>query len=138
MGVHILSSEGRAKKTDLAPLLEPLKERLTEMSDEDKFKTVISLFGRRGKKAARAIRDNTQIFKVKNKPVYLVRGKQLDYVVIDSGYCSCEDFYLNNVLRGLGVPCYHQLVLLLAQSMGRNIAEISVQEFQFRVSKGSG
>ncbi len=130
-----MSSEDRAKKNDLALLLEPLKERLAEMSDEEKFKTVISLFGRRGKKAVQAIKDNTQILKVKNKPVYLVRGKQLDYVIIDLGYCSCEDFYLNNVLRGLSVPCYHQLVLLLAQSMGKNIEEISVQEFQLHLSK---
>ncbi|WP_449463576.1 hypothetical protein PQ610_03695 [Tardisphaera miroshnichenkoae] len=130
-----MSSEDHTKKVDLASLLEPIKERLAEMSDEEKFRTVISLFGRRGKKAVRAIRDNTQIFKVKNKPVYLVRGKQLDYVIIDLGYCSCEDFYLNNVLRGLGLPCYHQLVLLLAQSMGRNIEEIGAQQFQLRLSK---
>ncbi|MDP7976858.1 MAG: hypothetical protein ACP5T5_01575 [Thermoprotei archaeon] len=130
-----MSFEDRVKKNDLVSLLEPLKERLAEMSDEEKFKTVISLFGRRGKKAVQAIKDNTKILKVKSKPIYLVRGKRLDYITIGLGYCSCEDFYLNNVLRGLGVPCYHQLVLILAQSMGKNIEEINVQEFQLHLSK---
>jgi len=117
-----------SKREELSYQLELLREKLAEMPDDEKFKTIISLFGRRGKKAVRNVKDNVKVLKLKNRDVYVVHGKQLDYTLIDFGYCSCEDFYVNNVLRGLGIPCYHVLTLLLLQSMGKQMPEVDVRE----------
>lgn len=51
--------------------------------------------------------------------LYVFYGKDRGYVLIPGIFCSCKDFELNVVLRGLKGACYHLVSLELARNQGR-------------------
>jgi predicted nucleic acid-binding Zn finger protein len=41
----------------------------------------------------------------------------MDYLVIDDFYCSCDDFYLNVIIRRKCASCYHLLAKVIADAL---------------------
>ena len=77
-------------------------------------------FGERLWKALKAITEKRvikYIFKPSNKQIWIVSGKNRDYLVISDFYCSCDDFYLNVVIRKKNKVCYHILAKRLAEAL---------------------
>lgn len=77
-------------------------------------------FGERLWKALRAITEKRvikYIFEPSNKQIWIVSGKNRDYLVISDFYCSCDDFYLNVVIRKKNKVCYHILAKRLAEAL---------------------
>lgn len=57
------------------------------------------------------------IFKPSNIILWIVVGKQEEYVIFDNLYCSCYDFYMNTVLRGENTRCYHLIAKAIAEAL---------------------
>jgi predicted nucleic acid-binding Zn finger protein len=77
-------------------------------------------FGERLWKALRIItekRVTKHIFKPSNKQIWIVSGKNRDYLIISDFYCTCDDFYLNVVIRKKIKVCYHILAKRLAEAL---------------------
>ncbi|HDN74245.1 MAG TPA: hypothetical protein ENG16_04395, partial [Archaeoglobus sp.] len=77
-------------------------------------------FGERLWKALRAITERKvtkYIFKPSNKQIWVVSGKNRDYLIISDFYCSCDDFYINVVIRKKSKFCYHVLAKRLAEAL---------------------
>ncbi len=77
-------------------------------------------FGERLWKALRAITERKvtkYIFKPSNKQIWIVSGKNRDYLIISDFYCSCDDFYINVVIRKKSKICYHVLAKRLAEAL---------------------
>jgi predicted nucleic acid-binding Zn finger protein len=77
-------------------------------------------FGERLWKALRTItekRVTKHIFKPSNKQIWIVSGKNRDYLIISDFYCTCDDFYLNVVIRKKIKICYHILAKRLAEAL---------------------
>jgi len=77
-------------------------------------------FGERLWKALRTIaerRVTKHVFKPSNKQIWTVSGKNRDYLVISDFYCTCDDFYLNVVIRKKIKVCYHILAKRLAEAL---------------------
>lgn len=54
-----------------------------------------------------------------NKEVWIVVGKEREYVVIPAIFCSCEDFYLNVVIRNKVNGCYHIYAQIIADVLNK-------------------
>ncbi|MEM2961345.1 MAG: hypothetical protein QXU67_07040 [Candidatus Bathyarchaeia archaeon] len=80
-----------------------------------------AVFGQRFQKAWEAIRDNRvkkYFFKPSGRIVWVVVGRERDYLVMsDAEFCSCDDFYYN-VMSGKAHLCYHLIGQKLAESLG--------------------
>ncbi|MEM3587613.1 MAG: hypothetical protein QXO71_09860 [Candidatus Jordarchaeaceae archaeon] len=77
-------------------------------------------FGERLWKALRTIterRVTKHTFKPSNKQIWTVSGKNRDYLIISDFYCTCDDFYLNVVIRKKIKVCYHILAKRLAEAL---------------------
>ncbi|WXG43141.1 MAG: hypothetical protein WED04_03665 [Promethearchaeati archaeon SRVP18_Atabeyarchaeia-1] len=57
-------------------------------------------------------------FSPSERQVWTVKGKKMDYLVIDDFYCGCDDFYLNVIIRKKYPSCYHILAKLIAEALG--------------------
>jgi predicted nucleic acid-binding Zn finger protein len=57
------------------------------------------------------------IFEPSNREVWIVVGKNRDYLVSDF-YCDCDDFYFKVVIKRRAKTCYHILAKLLAEALG--------------------
>jgi predicted nucleic acid-binding Zn finger protein len=77
-----------------------------------------------GERFWRGIRAATEgcvrrhIFRPSSRTLWTVRGKKMDYLVIDDFYCSCDDFYLNVIIRRKCASCYHLLAKVIADALG--------------------
>lgn len=59
------------------------------------------------------------IFKPSGRVVWVVVGKNRDYLILlKAGYCSCDDFYFR-VLSHEKPMCYHLLATKIAYEIGR-------------------
>jgi len=56
-------------------------------------------------------------FTPSNRIAWVVVGKKRDYLIISDLYCSCDDFYLNIVIRKTAKMCYHLLSKVLATAL---------------------
>ncbi|MHA1868128.1 MAG: hypothetical protein ACTSVB_10985 [Candidatus Heimdallarchaeaceae archaeon] len=80
---------------------------------------VISLFGDRGEKAIKILK-NKRLVKLKIKSnlcFWIVKGKNSDYVIIDTLYCDCRDFYMRIINRNNDEPCYHLLAKIIGEKL---------------------
>jgi len=79
-------------------------------------------FGARFKSAnivVEAGRVRRMTFHPSNRTVWLVRGKEKEYLVLShAGFCSCEDFYFRVISREETL-CYHLLAQRLAKALGK-------------------
>ena len=78
------------------------------------------LFGQRFTKALEALKENRvkkYIFKPSNRTVWIVVGRERDYLIMpEAEFCTCDDFYFRVLDRKIHL-CYH----LIAQKIARNL-----------------
>jgi len=77
-------------------------------------------FGQRAQKALEALNESRikkYVFQPSGRIVWIVVGKERDYLVMPSiDYCSCDDFYYQ---FDHGHVCYHIIAQKLAEATGR-------------------
>lgn len=78
------------------------------------------LFGQRFTKALEALKENRvkkYAFKPSNRTVWIVVGRERDYLIMpEAEFCTCDDFYFRVLDREIHL-CYH----LIAQKIARNL-----------------
>ncbi|MEM2111369.1 MAG: hypothetical protein QXX08_05775 [Candidatus Bathyarchaeia archaeon] len=93
------------------------KERVTG----EHLARLTSLFGSRFLKAWEAVRDSKvkkYIFKPSGRIVWIVVGRERDYLVMPAAdFCSCDDFYYHIMDRRAHL-CYHLIAQKLAECLG--------------------
>jgi len=81
---------------------------------------LFDLFGQRFTKALEALKENRvkkYIFKPRGKTVWIVVGRERDYLLMpEAEFCTCDDFYFRVLDRKIHM-CYH----LIAQKIARNL-----------------
>lgn len=96
-------------------------KRSGKVSDEH-MNRLTALFGTRFIKAWKAVKDDRvkkYIFKPSKRVVWIVVGKEGDYLVIpEAEYCSCDDFYFHVMSRKTHL-CYHLIGQKLAEALGK-------------------
>jgi predicted nucleic acid-binding Zn finger protein len=78
------------------------------------------IFGQRFTKALDALKENRvkkYVFKSSGKVVWIVVGRERDYLLMpEAEFCTCDDFYFRVLDRKVHL-CYH----LIAQKVARNL-----------------
>lgn len=78
------------------------------------------LFGQRFTKALEALEENRvkkYVFKPSGRIVWIVVGRERDYLLMpEAEFCTCDDFYFRVLDRKVHL-CYH----LIAQKIARNL-----------------
>jgi predicted nucleic acid-binding Zn finger protein len=78
------------------------------------------LFGQRFTKALDALEENRvkkYVFKPSGRIVWIVIGRERDYLIMpEAEFCMCDDFYFRVLDRKIHL-CYH----LIAQKIARNL-----------------
>jgi predicted nucleic acid-binding Zn finger protein len=78
-------------------------------------------FGQRFIKALEALRENRvkkYAFKPSGKVVWIVVGKERDYLIMPRAeFCSCDDFYFRVLDREIHL-CYHLIAQKIADILG--------------------
>jgi predicted nucleic acid-binding Zn finger protein len=91
-------------------------KNLTELYD---------LFGQRFTKALEALKENRvkkYTFKPSTRTVWIVVGRERDYLIMpEADFCTCDDFYFRVLDRKVHL-CYH----LIAQKIARNLCWFDV------------
>jgi predicted nucleic acid-binding Zn finger protein len=78
------------------------------------------LFGQRFTKALDALKENRvkkYVFKPSGRTVWIVIGRERDYLIMpEAEFCMCDDFYFRVLDKKIHL-CYH----LIAQKIARNL-----------------
>lgn len=78
------------------------------------------LFGQRFTKALEALKENRvkkYVFKPSKRTVWIVVGKERDYLIMpEAEFCTCDDFYFRVLDKKIHL-CYH----LIAQKIACNL-----------------
>lgn len=78
------------------------------------------LFGQRFTKALNALKENRvkkYVFKPSGRKVWIVIGRERDYLIMpEAEFCTCDDFYFRVLDKKIHL-CYH----LIAQKIARNL-----------------
>jgi predicted nucleic acid-binding Zn finger protein len=78
------------------------------------------LFSQRFTKALNALKENRvkkYVFKPSGRTVWIVIGRERDYLIMpEAEFCMCDDFYFRVLDRKIHL-CYH----LIAQKIARNL-----------------
>ena len=78
------------------------------------------LFGQRFTKALDTLKENRvkkYVFKPSGRTVWIVIGRERDYLIMpEAEFCTCDDFYFRVLDREIHL-CYH----LIAQKIARNL-----------------
>ncbi len=78
-------------------------------------------FGQRFTKAFEALKENRvkkYIFKPSGKVVWIVVGKERDYLIMPNAeFCTCDDFYFRVLDREVHL-CYHLIAQKIAKNLG--------------------
>jgi predicted nucleic acid-binding Zn finger protein len=78
------------------------------------------VFGPRFTKAFEAIKENRvkkYVFKPSGRTVWIVVGKERDYLIMpEAEFCTCDDFYFRVLDKQVHL-CYH----LIAQKLSKNL-----------------
>lgn len=93
---------------------------LGKLTDEH-LTALMTLFGSRFQKAWKAVKNGMvkkYIFKPSGRVVWIVVGKERDYLVMpDVMFCSCDDFYYHVMGRKARL-CYHLIGQKIAEALG--------------------
>ena len=85
------------------------------------------IFGQRFTKAFEAVKENRvkkYSFKPSGRTVWIVVGRERDYLIMpDVEFCTCDDFYFRVLDREVHL-CYH----LIAQKLAKNLDWFAVIE----------
>jgi len=78
------------------------------------------IFGERFARAFEALKENRvkkYVFKPSGKTVWIVVGRERDYLIMpEAEFCTCDDFYFRVLDREVHL-CYH----LIAQKLAKNL-----------------
>lgn len=78
-------------------------------------------FGQRFTKSFDALKENRvkkYIFRPSGKTIWIVVGKERDYLIIPQAeFCTCDDFYFRVLDRQVHL-CYHLIAQKIANSLG--------------------
>jgi predicted nucleic acid-binding Zn finger protein len=81
---------------------------------------LFSLFGPRFTKAWKALKDERvkkYVFKPSGRVVWIVVGRERDYLIMPSAeFCSCDDFYFHVMDRQAHL-CYHLIAQKMAEAL---------------------
>jgi predicted nucleic acid-binding Zn finger protein len=87
----------------------------------DNLTQLYELFGQRFTKALDALKEGRvkkYIFKPSERIVWIVVGRERDYLIMpEAEFCTCDDFYFRVLDKKVHV-CYHLLTQKLAQNLG--------------------
>jgi predicted nucleic acid-binding Zn finger protein len=79
------------------------------------------IFGQRFTRAFEALKENRvkkYVFKPSGKTVWIVVGKERDYLIMpEAEFCTCDDFYFRVLDRQVHL-CYHLIAQKLAKNLG--------------------
>jgi predicted nucleic acid-binding Zn finger protein len=110
------------KASELRTLLRICREasETKSITDNDCNK-LFAAFGQRFTKAWAAIqgkRVKKYVFKPSNRTVWIVVGKERDYLIMPAAdFCSCDDFYFRVIDRNIHL-CYHLIAQKIADTLG--------------------
>ncbi|MCS7096779.1 MAG: hypothetical protein N3F10_06790 [Candidatus Bathyarchaeota archaeon] len=86
----------------------------------DGLTKLYEVFGQRFAKAFEALKENRvkkYIFKPSGRVVWIVVGKERDYLIMpDVDFCTCDDFYFRVLDRQVHM-CYHVLAQKMAKAL---------------------
>jgi predicted nucleic acid-binding Zn finger protein len=109
----------KSESEDLENICEDIK-RVGKITGEHLTRLSL-LFGPRFQRAWEAVRENRvkkYVFKPSGRVVWIVVGKERDYLVMpDAGFCSCDDFYYHVMSRKAHL-CYHLIGQRIAETLG--------------------
>ncbi len=87
----------------------------------DNLTDLYELFGQRFTKALNALKESRvkkYIFKPSIRTVWIVIGRERDYLIMpEAEFCTCDDFYFRVLDRKVHM-CYHLLTQKIAQNLG--------------------
>jgi predicted nucleic acid-binding Zn finger protein len=79
------------------------------------------IFGQRFTRAFEALKEGRvkkYVFKPSGRTVWIVVGKERDYLIMpEAEFCSCDDFYFRVLDKEIHL-CYHLLAQKLANNLG--------------------
>jgi predicted nucleic acid-binding Zn finger protein len=79
------------------------------------------VFGQRFTRAFEVLKENRvkkYVFKPSGRNVWIVVGKERDYLIIaEAEFCTCDDFYFRVVDKKIHL-CYHLIAQKLAKALG--------------------
>jgi predicted nucleic acid-binding Zn finger protein len=117
-----------ASASELHKLRQVCKEAATERRIKDADLDELSaVFGQRFEKALEAVKDKRvkkYMFKPSNRIVWIVVGKERDYLIMPAAdFCTCDDFYFRAMDKQIHL-CYH----LIAQKIAETTESYTVYE----------
>jgi predicted nucleic acid-binding Zn finger protein len=126
--VRIMTSSDKSETSEIDTLNSICKQAKTEDKLSGKNLTdLYDLFGQRFTKALEALRENRvkkYVFKPSNRVVWIVVGRERDYLLMpEAEFCTCDDFYFRVLDKQIHL-CYH----LIAQKIARNLNWYEVLE----------
>jgi len=87
----------------------------------DNINELYELFGQRFTKALDTLKENRvkkYIFRPSGRVVWIVVGRERDYLIMpEAEFCTCDDFYFR-VLDKKVHMCYHLFAQKIAQNLG--------------------
>jgi predicted nucleic acid-binding Zn finger protein len=82
--------------------------------------SLYEIFGQRFTRAFEALRENRvkkYVFKPSGRTVWIVVGRERDYLIMpEAEFCTCDDFYFRVMDREVHL-CYHLIAQKLAKSL---------------------
>lgn len=105
--------------------IETLNTICKEAKKEDKLTgknltRLYELFGQRFTKAFEVLKEGRvkkYVFKPSGRIVWIVVGKERDYLLIaEAGFCTCDDFYFRVLDKKIHL-CYHLVAQKLAKAL---------------------
>src|SRR4030066_2536943 len=111
-----------SENSEIEPLNAICREAKAESRLSGKNLTdLYDLFGQRFTKALEALKENRvkkYVFKPSNRIVWIVVGRERDYLIMpEAEFCTCDDFYFR-VLDKKVHMCYHLLTQKIAANLG--------------------
>ena len=112
--------------TDDNTEIDTLNTICREAKAEDKLSgknltELYELFGQRFTKALEALKENRvkkYIFKPSGKTVWIVIGRERDYLIMpEAEFCTCDDFYFRVLDKKIHL-CYHLIAQKIAYNLG--------------------
>lgn len=125
---HVLEK----RKASCLDALEKVRRRKCISGSE--LETLAEELGERFWRALKAVaerRVKKYLFNPSRRVFWVVVGRKRDYLVFSNFYCSCDDFYLNVIIRKNTFMCYHLLAKQLAEALGvYDVYVVSDEEYE--------
>ena len=110
------------RTSELRMLRQVCEDAATEKRIKDSdLNTLSAAFGQRFEKALEAVktkRVKKYAFKPSNRVVWIVVGRERDYLIMPAAdFCTCDDFYFRVMDRQVHL-CYHLIAQKIAEATG--------------------